>query len=249
MKRPMGYSLVEILVVISIIAALLGLLIPSLKRATDAAKLSHCASNLRQMGQAFSAYANDFEESLPPGQVMHDTNTSVYAIWGKTWPVIRSADRFRGHGVLYYRDLIDDPSLFYCPSWTHPNAQFASASANNTDNGWPEDGDLDASGTTTVESSYHYRSTFGSPRFRPAKSTRDPAFSAIMADAFADPMRGVNFHHFDGYNVLYLDGHVQLFPDKTQKVREFNGGSAYDSGAAGYQKQEQVWQDFFSKVD
>lgn len=64
-SRSFGFTLVELLVVLAIIAVLISLLMPSLKRVRDQSHTVVCASNLRQLGLAFTMYANDNKGRLP----------------------------------------------------------------------------------------------------------------------------------------------------------------------------------------
>lgn len=58
-KPHYAFTLIELLVVVAIIAMLIAILLPSLKRARDAAKQARGASNLRQMMMGYSAYHAD----------------------------------------------------------------------------------------------------------------------------------------------------------------------------------------------
>jgi prepilin-type N-terminal cleavage/methylation domain-containing protein len=60
-----GFTLVELLVVVSIIALLIAMLLPSLKKARDQAKRTVCASRLREVGTAIWSYVADSTGRLP----------------------------------------------------------------------------------------------------------------------------------------------------------------------------------------
>jgi len=60
-----GFTLVELLVVIGIIAVLIGILLPSLNKARKASRTTACLSNLRQAGLAFTMYTNENKGRLP----------------------------------------------------------------------------------------------------------------------------------------------------------------------------------------
>lgn len=65
-----GFTLVEMLVVIGIIAILASLLMPSLTKAVETARTTSCASNMRQCNSAIMMYADDNNGMLPPASAI-----------------------------------------------------------------------------------------------------------------------------------------------------------------------------------
>src|SRR5437867_4025628 len=63
-----GFTLIEVLVVVAIIALLIAILMPSLGGARDQARRVQCLSNLQQIGRAFHTYAADQRGILCSGQ-------------------------------------------------------------------------------------------------------------------------------------------------------------------------------------
>src|SRR5277367_3077869 len=82
-RRSAGFTLVELLVVIGIIALLISILLPSLSKARRAANTLKCASNMRQIAMAMLTYINDSKGVLMPGNVDTLTTRKIYPDgWG-----------------------------------------------------------------------------------------------------------------------------------------------------------------------
>jgi prepilin-type N-terminal cleavage/methylation domain-containing protein/prepilin-type processing-associated H-X9-DG protein len=77
--KPRGFTLVELLVVITIIGLLIALLLPAVQAAREAARRSSCRNNLRQLGIALHGY-HGVHECFPPGYLA-TANTYTYAHW------------------------------------------------------------------------------------------------------------------------------------------------------------------------
>jgi len=95
--RAEGFSLIELLVVISIIAILLTLLLPALKLAKDSAKAIVCTGNLAQCFAGTSMYMNDYGDSAVPCYETTSIGAFPYA--------------------LYKFSYIKQRDVFVCPSY------------------------------------------------------------------------------------------------------------------------------------
>ena len=71
-----GFTLVELLVVMAVIALLAAMLFPVFASARGAARKSVCLSNLRQLGMAVSLYSQDYDDFYPYGADPSDEYTS-----------------------------------------------------------------------------------------------------------------------------------------------------------------------------
>lgn len=111
--KRFGFTLVELLVVISIIALLIALLLPALAKARSLALRTVCASNIRSLLQAVLIYAPQQRNQLPPsnqvdypiGGLAVNPNANDTVGYGPAW----------GFGLLYSTGILNDAAFMYCP--------------------------------------------------------------------------------------------------------------------------------------
>lgn len=92
-----GFTLIELLVVIAIIAILAAILFPVFARAREKARQASCLSNQKQMGLAYTMYAQDFDERGPCADYMAGS-------WRMSWDAL-----------LY--DYVKNEPIFICPTY------------------------------------------------------------------------------------------------------------------------------------
>ena len=127
MKKK-GFTLLESLVVVGIIAVLTAILLPALSTARRNARRHLCFNNLRQIGLAFQMYADDWYQSYP------NRKEALYSATTYT-----DADK---KGTLYsYYIKKDAPETFWCPGTAHSK---------------PTESEIENGNGSKIEESYAY---------------------------------------------------------------------------------------------
>ena len=111
-----GFTLVELLVVITLIGILAGLLVPSLAKAKSRARSIGCLSNLKQWGLATCLYASDNQDFLPPDGTPNPGERSTNVGWYIQLPQVLGLPRY--HDQAWRTNAAVNPgrSVWICPS-------------------------------------------------------------------------------------------------------------------------------------
>jgi prepilin-type N-terminal cleavage/methylation domain-containing protein len=241
--RLRGFTIVELLVTLSIVALLMSLLMPGLRSAREGAQRMQCASNLRQVGVALFAYAFQHDDALPatifddtreefePGEMMAMTTGVV------TPPGAQQSTPGNWDGLGRLIRFIDEPRVLFCPCHhgEHPWDRYADGIK----------GDDDA----RLYCNYHFLGDTIVSDDDADNGARRRLFQldnrlVIVADGMRTPS---DLNHNDGANTLGADGSVSYWYDHAFRMRDAFVASEADASPSD-ERYAEIWK-MFSERD
>ena len=229
-----GFTVIELIVCMGVVAVLCGILLPSLRATRQAAQRVSCASNMRQIGVGVSMYANNNNDRIcrslnaEGGMPKRQELMAVRLLSGVP---SGGPDGWDGIGLLVSGNYLDRCDCLYCPSHhgEHPQDRYSNQYAR-------------VSAGPTIYSNYQYSGHL-SPRTPGGQSgepiTMESSHAALL---LTDGLRTrSDFNHFNGFNRMMTDLSVEFRSDPDDSIRRLLPEAPESTSEANVRKYDNLW--------
>ncbi len=227
-----GFTLVELLVVIGIIALLIAALLPALSRARGLAQRVTCLNHLKQLQTCWLMYANDHGGTLPPNLSVYDVATGrpipgldLRLTWcaGNARTDVNTVNIERGYLFPYNRST----GIYHCPA---DKARVAGSNVRHTRSYNMSQSVMGVSFGAVLSyiPTFQNLTQIKSPKPADLFVFLDVHEDGILDSLFGIPLPGDPFdgswfdlpanRHHDGCNFSFADGHVEHWRWAVPKV-------------------------------
>lgn len=205
-QRPRrGFTLIEMLVVISIIALLLALLMPSLGRVRETARQALCLSNERQQLLLYHVFAEDYKGKIPLQYATSRRANSSY---------FKAFDRYFNFANIWRAGLIEEEQMLVCPTYNQGTTARTYLGMSGEDVDQFTDEPLVTMYNARPAAFMSYNGD-ENPIDEALVLLDDHSQHAILSDRlYAFWSRQPIFHRGEGVNAGYGDGHAKFVSDK-----------------------------------
>lgn len=213
-KNPQGFTLIEILVVISIIALLAAILFPVFSRARENARRTNCQSNLKQIALGINIYVQDYDGKFPH---IGNPDTSTLGWAERLQPQLKSVQVFQCPSEMNEQNLLTDYTDYYYNLWLGNKPSGVPESIID----YPANTIMNGDGNST-KSNYYCEGVKGPFAGCGAGSSTGGPFDPASATV----------RHLEGANYSFVDGHVKWL--KRDALMDANGTTVVNGTNYGF---------------
>ncbi len=231
---PYGFTLIEVMVVVSVVSVLVAIMVPMLGKVKESARSVQCRSNLRQMGLMAAVYVEDHKGSYPVAQ-RNDPTIPAKVSWEITTldpggtPTYIPGELWSGQGTI---EIQQCPSFDGPDNWT--DAPYSGYNYNTSYIGHGQGEDIEEPAKVSHIRNPSQTVLFGDGGYSGGanKFMRSPLYAPGDAGVFSTGRYAGTqaFRHAGHTNAAFCDGHADSFNNRHTNIDPASEASSIAPG-------------------